>query len=97
MPMGLLTSNGTLYLVTLNHDTLVERYVLEVFPADADLSTSGAIATLDLGKPPVVNGECYADISAITAGLPAGTYIGAVAAVGSGGTTRSAPSPPFVP
>ena len=80
-----------------DHDTLVERYVLEIFPAEADLSAAGPLATLDLGKPPIVNGECQVDISVITAGLAPGAYVGTVSAVGIGGTTRSAPSPPFVP
>jgi YVTN family beta-propeller protein len=54
------------------------------------------VATQDLGKPAVVNGEITADISATTAALPTGTYIATVAAVTSSSSARSAASPPFV-
>ena len=78
-----------------NQATAVSHYVLDVFPVGANPSTSNPIASLDIGLPPVVNGESRADITAFVAGLPPGNYVATVTAVGSGGSTESAPSPQF--
>jgi hypothetical protein len=75
-----------------DHDTLVVHYVLRIYPAG---SNQTVVATLDLGKPAVINGECDVDISALIAALSPGTYFGTVTAVGGGGTGTSAPSPFF--
>jgi hypothetical protein len=48
-----------------------------------------------LGKPAISNGECRADISSTVLGLSPGAYIATVTAMGSGGSTQSAPSPQF--
>jgi hypothetical protein len=79
-----------------NHDYAVDRYVIEFFPVGADPTAANPVATTDIGKPPMVNGECAADVTQTIAGLPAGTYIATVLAIGYGGEARSAPSPPFV-
>ena len=62
---------------------LVTRYELDLF--------AKPIATRDLGKPPIVNGEISVDITQTVAGLPPGSYIANVSAVGSGGCSRSTP------
>jgi hypothetical protein len=53
------------------------------------------VATKDLGKPAPVNNEIIVDISDIVNPLPAGSYYAVVTAIGSGGSTASAPSPTF--
>jgi hypothetical protein len=75
-----------------DHNSLVNSYLLEIFAAGADPSTATPIATQNLGKPAVVNGECTADISATVNALAPGNYRATVAAVGSGGSSRSAPA-----
>ena len=71
---------------SMDHDTLVQRYVLDVFAG----SLSGAVvATQDLGKPVAVNGEITADIAATLQALPSGSYVATVTAVGAGGVGAS--------
>ena len=83
------------FVPSWNEATAVSHYVLDVFPVGANPNTSNPIASLDIGLPPVVNGESRADITAFVAGLPPGNYFATVTAVGSGGSTESAPSPQF--
>jgi len=78
-----------------NDATAVDRYVLEVFPVGADTTVANPVATRDLGKPAITNGECRVDISSTILALAPGSYIATVTAVGSGGSTQSAPSPQF--
>ena len=92
---GAARTSQAIFVPSANEALAVSHYVLEVFPAGADPNTSNPIASLDLGIPPVVNGESRADITTFVAGLPPGTYFATVSAVGSGGSTRSAPSPQF--
>jgi hypothetical protein len=86
-----------LYFTPSSNDaTAVDRYVFEVFPAGADTKVSNPVATQDVGKPPITNGQCTADVSSTVLALTPGTaYVVTVAAVGSGGRTQSAPSQPF--
>jgi regulation of enolase protein 1 (concanavalin A-like superfamily) len=83
------------FMASSNHATAVSHYVLDVFPAGADPNASNPVAGQDLGLPAVVNGECRADITQLMAGLPPGTYVATVTAIGDGGSARSAPSAPF--
>jgi regulation of enolase protein 1 (concanavalin A-like superfamily) len=78
-----------------NHETRVDHYVVEFFLAGTDTTAANPVAARDIGKPPVLNGECAADIIQMVAGLPPGTYIATVKAIGDDGEARSAPSPPF--
>jgi hypothetical protein len=71
----------------------VTYYRLEVFAAGADPRTATPIATQNLGRPPVVSGECSADVRATILPLPSGNYIATVAAVGPQGTARSGAFP----
>jgi hypothetical protein len=78
-----------------NDATAVDRYVLEVFPLGADTRVANPVATQDLGKPPISNGSCSADVTSTILALIPGSYIATVTAIGPGGSTQSAPSPQF--
>ena len=78
-----------------NDATAVDRYVFEVFPLGANTTVANPVATQDLGKPSITNGECRADVAATVFALAPGTYVATVTATGSGGSTQSAPSPQF--
>jgi hypothetical protein len=78
-----------------DHATLVLHYVMEVFPIGANVTVANPVASIDLGKPSIVNGECQADVTALVASLPTGTYVATVTAVGSAGSSQSAASPQF--
>ena len=88
-------TSGTAMFTASPDDASVNRYVLEIFPNGADVNTAAPAASQDLGKPPVVNGEYAADVSATLGSLPTGTYIATVTAEAAGGKARSAPSPSF--
>lgn len=78
-----------------NHATAVDRYVLEVFTLGANTTVANPVATQDLGKPAISNGECRADVSSTILALTPGTYVATVTAVGPGGSAQGAPSPQF--
>jgi hypothetical protein len=79
-----------------NHGTAVTSYFMEIFAAGTNPAVSNAMAMQDLGKPDVVNGQAKADVRQTIAGLPPGSYIARVSAIGPGGTAPSAASSPFV-
>jgi hypothetical protein len=83
------------FTASSNHDTAVDYYVVEIFPDGADPDGANAVAAQNIGKPPVVNGECESDIQAMIQSLAPGNYFGTVTAVGSAGSARSSPSPSF--
>ncbi len=83
------------FVPSSNHATAVDHYVLEVFPVGANPRTANPVASRDLGKPAIVNGECSVDIAATILALTPGNYIATVTAFGSGGSTQSAPSASF--
>ena len=60
-----------------------------------DAPTAPAVASGNLGKPPVVNGEISLDISSMVDALPTGFYYAVVVTTGPGGATPSVPSPAF--
>jgi hypothetical protein len=78
-----------------NHATAVDRYVIELFPLGADPTVANPVGTRDLGKPAITNGEIRVDITSTILALAPGKYIATVTAIGSGGSTQSAPSPQF--
>jgi regulation of enolase protein 1 (concanavalin A-like superfamily) len=81
--------------VPSSNNSVVSSYRLEIYTAGANVATATPIATRNLGKPPIVNGECQVDITTTISALPSGTYVATVTAVGSSGSTESAASPPF--
>jgi subtilisin family serine protease len=85
------TSKSVVFTASVDHNTLVQSYLLEIFAATANPATSVPLVTQSLGKPTVVNGDCSADISATYNALGAGSYQLVVAAVGASGTARSTP------
>jgi len=82
-----------LFTASVDDSTLVTHYVLDIFASGADPNTATPIATQDLGKPPVVNGDCDVDIAQTYNTLAAGSYNATVSAVGTGGSSRSIATP----
>ncbi len=78
-----------------NHATAVTRYVVDIFTAGANPALSNPVASHDIGKPAIVNGEIRADLRQTITALSPGAYISTITAIGSGGSTRSAASPQF--
>jgi hypothetical protein len=78
-----------------DHNTNVDYYVVEIFPAGADPESANAVAAQNIGKPPLVGGECEADIRAMIQSLSPGSYIATVTAFNGNGSTRSVASAPF--
>lgn len=83
-----------LFVPSPDHAT-VTRYALDVYTAGANPATAQPVGTQDLGKPPIVNGECNADIAATISGLPGGNYFATVVAISPGGTSTRATSAVF--
>ena len=80
------------FTASADHDTLVIKYVLEVYAAGATPGVSSPVATLDLGKPALTStGEVIVDCSAFFQALAPGTYLATVMAVGTESGARSAP------
>ena len=86
--------NRAVFNPSTDHTT-VTRYVLDIFTSGANPSTATPMASQNLGKPSVVNGECSVDIATTINGLPSGTYFATVVAVGPGGTSTRARSSDF--
>jgi hypothetical protein len=81
-----------IFTASSDHDTMVTSYLLEVFTSAADTDTDPAIASTDLGKPtPDASGDITADESSFFSALSPGNYTVTLAAVGTGGRTRSVP------
>jgi hypothetical protein len=85
-----------LAFTSADHYTLVDNYVVDVFAAGTNPKTGVPLRRLMVGKPSLIDGEVMIDITYTLASLPAGTYFFSVTAVGYWGSSRSAPSPPFV-
>ena len=83
------------FVPSANQATSVNHYTFDVYPVGTDPYASNPIASLNLGLPPVVNGESRVDITTFVAGLPPGNYVATVIAIGSGGSAESEPSPQF--
>jgi regulation of enolase protein 1 (concanavalin A-like superfamily) len=73
----------------------VTYYRLEVFTQGTTPSSTNAIASQNLGKPSVVNGECRVSIATLISNLPSGYYFSSVRAVGPSGSSARALSPVF--
>jgi hypothetical protein len=89
---GTSTQRRAVFNPSADHATLVTSYRFEVFAAGANPSTATPLASQDLGKPAPVNGEISVEVTATLNGLAPGTYQATVSAVGSSGSSRSAPT-----
>jgi regulation of enolase protein 1 (concanavalin A-like superfamily) len=78
-----------------DHNSNVDYYVVEIFPAGADPENANAVAAQNIGKPAVAGGECEADVRAMIQSLSPGDYIATVTAFNGDGSARSAASAPF--
>ena len=90
-----LMPSRALFTPSADHATNVEYYVVDIFPEGANPALANSVATQNIGKPPVVNGECAADVGRMIMSLAPGRYIATVSAFGPGGSTRSAAAPTF--
>jgi hypothetical protein len=86
----IVTTRLAVFTASIDHATLVNSYVFEVFAANVDARIALPIASKDLGKPPVLSGDCSADVTAMINALPAGTYQATVTAVAGSAKARSA-------
>ena len=79
---------------SVDHATLVTRYELRIFASGANPSTATPLATSDLGKPtPDASGDITVNRATFFSGLAPASYIAAVTAIGSGGSSTSAGVP----
>jgi regulation of enolase protein 1 (concanavalin A-like superfamily) len=86
------TQTNVVFQASSDHATMVSSYRLDVFAGGSDPATSTPVASSDLGKPASdANGDITVDRSAFFNGLPPGSFLVTVSAVGSGGESRSAP------
>jgi len=83
------TQRNAVFSASPDHDSVVNSYLLEIFSAGANPATAMPIATQNVGKPAVVNGEVTLDVTSTINGLSSGNYQATVSAVGSGGSSRS--------
>jgi regulation of enolase protein 1 (concanavalin A-like superfamily) len=82
---------GVIFTASPDHATLVTYYELRIYAPGANPSTATPIATSNLGKPtPATNNDITVNnLSTFFGALTVGNYVGAVAAVGSGGASVS--------
>jgi hypothetical protein len=93
-PSGTMPTRAV-FQASADHDTMVWGYVLDIFWAGSNPSSATPLASRDLGKPGVSNGEINVDVADLIAGLGSGNYIATVKAIGAEGDSRSDPSPVF--
>lgn len=83
---------GIVFVASTDHATMVTSYRFEVYNVGATPGTSTPVASTSLGKPqPASNGEITVSLTSFFDALAPGDYIAVVAAIGSGGTSRSTP------
>jgi lysozyme family protein len=83
---------GVAFTASPDHATLVTSYELRIYASGADPNTATPVATSNLGKPtPDANNDITVSQPAFFSALAPGTYVAAVAAIGSGGSSLSAP------
>jgi hypothetical protein len=83
------------FMPSTDNNTLVLSYRLDLFKAGVNPATTSPSSTLSLGKPGVVSGQITVNIGSTVQALPSGSYFATVTAVGSAGSSRSAPSATF--
>jgi hypothetical protein len=83
------------FTASTDHNTLVLSYRFEVFTAGVNPSTTAPVTSQNVGKPSVVNGQISVNVGSLIQSLASGSYFATVSAIGSAGSTRSAPSNTF--
>jgi hypothetical protein len=88
--------SSAVFTPSSDHAT-IDHYLLTIFVAGSDSDVAAPVATLDIGWPIVVSGECTADVSSLIDGLAPGSYFGVLTAVSNwAASDRSDPSPDFI-
>jgi regulation of enolase protein 1 (concanavalin A-like superfamily) len=78
------------FTASADHATLVTHYALEIYAAGKVPGASAPVVTRNLGKPvPAGNGDILLELASFFEAIAPGEYLATVAAVGSGGTSRS--------
>jgi len=85
-----------LFTASVDHTSNVDYYVVEIFPQGADPVTANPVAAQNIAKPPLVGGECEADVRAMILSLSPGNYIATVTAFNIDGSAQSLASAMFV-
>jgi hypothetical protein len=81
---------GVVFQKSPDHATLVTSYELRIFANGANPNTGTPVAKVNLGKPaPATNGDITVSQPTFFSNLAVGTYVAAVAAIGSGGASVS--------
>jgi hypothetical protein len=81
---------GVVFQASTDHATLVTSYELRVFSNGANPATATPLAKVNVGKPaPATNGDITVSQPTFFSNLATGTYVAAVAAIGSGGMSTS--------
>ena len=89
------TPTRVAFSASLDHATAVTSYSVALRRA-SDAVTAPPLTSRSLGKPAPVDDEIVVDISDIVNPLPAGSYYAVVTAIGSAGSSASAPSATFM-
>jgi hypothetical protein len=90
------TPTTAIFTPSSNDSTAVSYYAIEFFPSTTAPKAGAGIASQNLGKPTMINGQCQANVSTTIQSLQPGTYVGMVTAYGPSGSASSQPSLPFV-
>jgi hypothetical protein len=81
---------AVVFHASADHATLVTRYELRIFASGANPLTATPLTTSDLGKPtPDAAGDITVDRATFFSNLAVGSYVAAVSAIGSGGSSLS--------
>jgi carbohydrate binding protein with CBM6 domain/Big-like domain-containing protein/calcineurin-like phosphoesterase family protein/purple acid phosphatase-like protein len=81
---------GVVFQKSPDHATLVTSYELRIFANGVNSNTATPLAKVNLGKPvPATNGDITVSLATFFSSLAVGTYVAAVAAIGSGGASVS--------
>lgn len=82
-----------IFQASADHATLVNSYRLDVFLSGANPAVATPVSSVSLGKPtPDATNTITVNEATFFAALAPGSYIATVSAIGSGGSSRSAPA-----
>jgi chitinase len=90
------TPSTAIFTPSSNDSVAVTYYSIEFFPSATSPKAGAGVASQNLGKPTMINGQAQVNVSATIQSLQPGTYVGMVTAYGPSGSASSQPSLPFV-